>query len=135
LIIYSTEPSIDYWLETRENFSIGLQEISIYCKNSGESVGDFNLRIEFTNVVFSNQTKMPYELVNDAIVKIRFSLDKNESQQKKIYFKIPDNIKSFKINLKCEKLSLFLKSNPKFSTELIYSWFEEKFVFMRNIPF
>ena len=78
---------------------------------------------------------MPYELVNDSIVKIGFSLDKNESQQKRIYFTIPDNIKSFKINLKCEKVSLFLRSNPKYSTELIYSWFEEKFVFMRSVPF
>ena len=75
---------------------------------------------------------MPYELVNDSNVEVRFLLHKGESQQKKIYFTIPDNIKSFKINLDCEKESLFLKSNPVFPTELMYSWFDEKYAIIKN---
>ena len=96
-------------------------------------MGIFKLELFFVNAFFPNQTEMPYELVGDSGVVVNFSLHKGEAQEKKIYFSIPETMKSFKINLKCEKVSLFLRSNPKYPTELIYSWFDEKFIFIRNV--
>jgi len=134
LIVRVTEASIDYWLVTQEKFLPGLNSVSLGCENVGESDGEFKLVLKFTNVLFSNQTEMPYEGFDDSTVKVRFSLHKGELQEKRIYFTIPDNMKSFKIALICEKISLCLRSNPPDSTEFIYSWFNESYGFMRAIP-
>lgn len=129
--IETTEASIDYWMEKRESFSKGLNSITIYCKNWGESDGDFELKLEFINAYFSNQTEMPYRQVDESTVEVRFLLHKSESHQKKIYFTIPDDTKSFIIKLDCEKISPFLKSNPMFPTELMFSWYNDGNVFYR----
>ena len=121
LIIETTEASIDYWMELREAFTKGSNSITIYCKNVGESDGDFKLKLEFFNP-FSRQTELPYTEVNDSTIEVRFLLHKGESKQETIFFTIPDNVSDFAIKLDCVKISPLLKSNPKFPTELIYSY-------------
>ena len=131
--IGTTQPSIDYWLKEREIFTKGLNSITIYCKNGGESDGDFYLKLEFVNASFSNQTEKPYAQVDSSTVKIRFLLHKGESSQKTIYFTIHENVNFFYMKLKCEKISLILKSNPMYPTELYYSWLEEENTFLRTM--
>jgi hypothetical protein len=121
LIIETTEASIDYWMELREAFTKGSNSITIYCKNVGESDGDFKLKLEFFNP-FSRQNELPYTEVNDSTIEVRFLLHKGESKQETIFFTIPDNVSDFAMKLDCVKISPLLKSNPKFPTELIYSY-------------
>lgn len=121
LVIETTEASIDYWMELREAFTKGSNSITIYCKNVGESDGDFKLKLEFFNP-FSRQTELPYTEVNDSTIEVRFLLHKGESKQETIFFTIPDNVSDFAMKLDCVKISPLLKSNPKFPTELIYSY-------------
>ena len=121
LVIETTEASIDYWMELREAFTKGSNSITIYCKNVGESDGDFKLKLEFFNP-FSRQTELPYTEVNDSTIEVRFLLHKGESKQETIFFTIPDNVNDFAMKLDCVKISPLLKSNPKFPTELIYSY-------------
>ena len=108
-------------MELREAFTKGSNSITIYCKNVGESDGDFKLKLEFFNP-FSRQNELPYTEVNDSTIEVRFLLHKGESKQETIFFTIPDNVSDFAMKLDCVKISPLLKSNPKFPTELTYSY-------------
>ena len=129
--IQTTEASIDYWMENQKSFPKGLNSITIYCKNGGESDGNFKLKLEFINASFSNQTEMPYSQIDESTVDVTFLLHKSESNQKKIYFTIPDNTTSFSIKLDCDKITLFMKSNPMFPNELMFWWENEINAFNR----
>jgi len=122
LIIESTEASIDYWMEKQEKFTKGSNSITIFCKNVGMSDGDFKLKLEFFNPTSSPQTELPYMQVNDSTIEVRFLLHKGESKQETIFFTISENVSHFAIKLDCVKISPLLKSNPKFPTELLYSY-------------
>ena len=122
LIIETTEASIDYWMEKPEAFVKGSNSITLYCKNVGESDGDFKLKLEFLNPSSLKQTELPYIEVNDSKVEVRFLLHKGESKQETIFFTIPENVSHFAMKLYCVKVSPLLKSNPKFPTELTYSY-------------
>jgi hypothetical protein len=121
LIIETTEASIDYWMEKPDTFKKGSNSITLYCKNVGETDGDFKLKLEFFNPS-SKQTDLPYIKVNDPTVEVRFLLRKGESKQETIFFIIPDNVSQFAMKLDCVKISPLLKSNPKFPTKLTYSY-------------
>ena len=123
--VETTEASIDYWLENRETFTKGLNSVTIYCKNGGGADGKFRLRLTFVNASFSNQTKKPYIQVDNSTVKIPFLLHKGESNQKRVYFTTNENVDEFSMKLSCIKISLFLKSNPRYPRELRYEWNEE----------
>ena len=121
-----TQPSIDYWLEKPQPFIRGLNSITIYCKNGGESDGDFCLVVTFINASFSNQTEQPYLQVDNTTVKIRFLLHKMEQNEKKIYFYVNETVETFSIHLSLEKINWYdiLKPNPRYPTELEYEWNE-----------
>jgi hypothetical protein len=121
LIIETTEASIDYWMEKPDAFTKGSNSITLYCKNVGESDGDFKLKLEFFNPS-SKQTDLPYIEANYPTVEVRFMLRKGESKQETIFFIIPDNVNHFAMKLDCVKISPLLKSNPKFPTQLTYSY-------------
>lgn len=123
--IETTQASIDYWLEKRETFSKGLNSITIYCKNGGETDGDFRLVLTFVNASFSNQTEKPYVQVDNSTAKFRFLLHKDETNQKRVYFTIHENVERFSIQLSFEKISPILKPNPMYPTALEYKWNEE----------
>jgi len=130
LIIETTEASIDYWMEKPDAFTKGSNSVTLYCKNVGESDGDFKLNLEFFNPS-PKQTDLPYIEVNDPTVEVRFLLRKNESKQETIFFIIPDNVSHFAMKLECVKISPLLKSNPKFPTELTYSYKDDADAFWR----
>jgi len=124
--IESTRASIDFWMEKEETFTKGLNSITIYCKNGGETDGEFYLVLTFVNASFSNQTALPYSQVDNSTVKFRFLLHKGESNQKALHFYVNETDR-FSIQLSLEKLSFFdvLKPNPMYPTELEYDWNEE----------
>lgn len=125
--IETTRASIDYWLEKPQTFTKGLNSITIYCRNGGETDGDFYLVLTFVNASFSNQTAQPYAQVDNSTVKCRFLLHKGESHQKTIYFYTNETEDKFSIQLSLEKLNWYdvLKPNPIYPTELEYEWNEE----------
>ena len=123
--IETTQASIDYWIEKQETFAKGLNSITIRCSNGGEADGDFYLKLKFANASFSNQTEKPYLLVDNSTVKCRFGLHKGESNLKRVYFSIHENVRSFSIQLSLIKISYFLKSNRVYPTQLKYEWNEE----------
>jgi hypothetical protein len=131
LIIEQNEASIDYWMEKREVYTKGSNSITLYCKNVGESDGDFKLKLEFFNPSSLKETELPYIKVNDSTVEVSFSLHKGESKQETIFFTIPENVGRFAMKLDCVKTSPLLKSNPKFPTELTYSYNDDANAFWR----
>ena len=128
--VETTQPSIDYWLQKPETFSVGLNSIIIYCKNGGATDGSFRLVLHFINVSFSNQTAQPYTLADNSTVKFRFLLHKGESNQKRVYFTIHENVDGFSIELSLEKISTFLKPNPMYPRALEYKWNEQENIFV-----
>jgi len=127
--IDSTQASIDYWLQKPPTLTAGENSITMYCKNGGQADGSFNLVLHFVNASFSNQTTMPYTVVDNSTMKCGFTLHKDESNQKKVYFTIHENVTSLSIELSLEKRSTFLKQNRMYPTALEYKWDEEKGVF------
>ena len=124
--------SIDYWLEKRETFVVGLNSITIYCKNGGKLDGDFKLKLRFVNASFSNQTTKPYTQVDNSTVKIRFLLHEDESNQKTVYFTIHEKVNGFSIKLSAGKTNFFgvEKLNPMYPTKLEYKWNEQENIFV-----
>ena len=126
--INTTQPSIDYWLQKQDTLTKGSNSVIIYCKNGGESGGEFDLILEFVNASFSNLTEQPFTQVAST-VRVRFLLHKGESNSKKIYFTTPEKT-GFYLKLRSEKISFFLNSNPMFPTELRYNLNEYETTFL-----
>jgi len=126
--IQITQASIDYWLEKPEAFTADFNSISVYCKNGGETDGDFNLIVTFVNASFSNRTVKPYTQVDNSTAKFRFLLHKGESNQKIVYFTIHENVEGFLIQLSAEKSNFYdiVKLNPMYPTKLEYRWNEQE---------
>lgn len=72
---------------------------------------------------------MPYTLVDNSTVKSGFTLHKDKSNQKQVYFTTHENVTSLSIELSLEKRSTFLKQNRMYPTLLEYKWDEEKGAF------
>jgi len=125
--IQTNQASIDYWMEKKQTFTEGLGWFTVYCKNGGGMDGDFNLVLTFTNVTFSNQTELPYAVVDNSTVKFRYVLHKGESAQKTIYFSI-NQAESFSLALSLEKISFWdmLKPNGMYPNSLEYHWNEQE---------
>lgn len=132
LTIEKTRASIDYWLQKRQTFTVGLNSITIYCKNGGKIDGDFKLKLRFVNASFSNQTAKPYTQVDNSTVKMRFLLHEGESNQKTVYFTTHNNVSGFSIKLSMEKTNFFgiEKPNPMYPTKLQYKWNEQEITFV-----
>ena len=127
--IDSTQPSIDYWLQKPPTFIAGVNSITMYCRNGGQTDGSFDLVLHFVNASFSNQTTMPYTQVDNSTVKFGFTLHKDKSNQKQVYFTTHENVTILSIELSLEKRSTFLKQNRIYPTLLEYKWDEEKGAF------
>lgn len=128
--IQSTQASIDFWLEKPPVLVKGVNHITVYCENGGGMDGDFYLTISFTNAVFSTQTELPYTMVNDSTVKVKFVLHPDDANQKTIYFFVNETADvSIKLSLEKASLIQFLKPNDLFPTKLTYQWNGEKQVF------
>jgi hypothetical protein len=121
--IETTRASIDYWMDTPQAFSKGLNTITIYCKNGGGTDGNFYLDLRFVNASFSNQTLQPYSRTDDSTTRFPFLLHKGESYQKSVYFLVNET-ESFSLQLSYAKMSSFdvSKSNPLYATALEYEW-------------
>jgi hypothetical protein len=133
--IQSTQASIDYWLQKPDTLSPGLNSIIVHCKNGGGMDGDFNLVIKFTNATFSRQTELPYTVVDDATVKLKFVLHKGDSNEKVLYF-IANESESISISVSLESASFieFIKANALFPTHLPYQWNPELRVYNCTNP-
>ncbi len=121
--IQSTQASIDYWLQKPNTLMPGLNSITVYCRNGGGMDGDFNLIVKFTNATFSQQTDLPYTLVDNSTVKIKFVLHQGDSNEKTIYFDV-NQTQGFSISVSLEKASYteFIKANALFPTNVPYLW-------------
>lgn len=126
------QASIDYWLEKPETFTLGLNSITIYCKNGGKIDGDFKLKLRFVNASFSTKTAKPYTQVDNSTMKTRFLLHEGESNQKTVYFTTHNNVSGFSIKLSMEKTNFFgiEKPNPMYPTKLEYEWNEQENIFV-----
>jgi hypothetical protein len=85
LVIETKEASINYWMEKQEKFTKGANSITVYCKNVGESDGDFKLKLEFFKPPSPTPNGLPYTENNDSTVEVRFFLHKGESKQETIF--------------------------------------------------
>ncbi|MFB3890188.1 MAG: hypothetical protein ACE14S_11915 [Candidatus Bathyarchaeia archaeon] len=124
--IQSTQASIDFWLEKPATLTQGVNHLTVYCRNGGGMDGDFNLVLTFTNASFSNQTEMPYTLMDDSTVKLKFVLHKDGEAEKTIYFTVDRDTTGISVQLNLERTNflqfLFLKANALFPTQLSYQW-------------
>jgi hypothetical protein len=122
--VQSTQASIDYWLQRPDNFTQGLNQITVYCKNGGGMDGDFYLVVKFTNATFSTQTAMPYS-VDDShtTAKLKFTLHKDDSSSRTVYFWLNET-QGFAVSVSLESASLieFIKANDLYPTDLAYVW-------------
>ncbi len=123
--IQSTQASIDYWLQQQESYTLGINQITVYCKNGGGMDGDFNIVLKLNNATFSKQTQMPYTIVDDSTVKIKFVLHEGDSIEKTIFLNSTTE-QDFRINIDLERTSLiqFLKPNAMYPTQISYRWNE-----------
>jgi hypothetical protein len=119
--IQSTQASIDYWFEQPATLTAGLNHVSVYCRNGGGSDSDFYLAVKFGNAAFSSQKEMPYTKMDDATVKIKFVLHKEDSSQRTIYF-TTNTTDSVTITLTLQSINplQFLKANDLYPTQLTY---------------
>jgi len=120
--------SIDYWLEKREPLTVGLNSITLYCKNGGKLDGDFKLKLRFVNASFSNSTAKPYTYIDNSTVSFRFLLHSDESNEKRVYFTIHNETNGFSLELSADKTNIFgiEKLNPMYPVELRYEWNEQQ---------
>ncbi len=133
--VESTQASIDYWLQRPDTLTQGLNHITVYCKNGGGMDGDFYLVVKFTNATFSTQTSMPYSTDDNATVKLKFTLHKDDNNSRTVYFNVnqTDNV-LVAVSLESASLIEFIKANAMYPTQLTYEWNDGLQVFNCTSP-
>lgn len=96
--------------------------IIIYCANTGETTGDFNLTVEFVNATFSAATQQPYTQINTASAEFRWNLKAGDSASKNVYFSIDHNVNGFSISLSIHSNQASLKTIAEPPNFLQYKW-------------
>ncbi len=96
--------------------------IVIYCDNSGNTFGDFNLIIQFVNATFSAITDQPYTKINATSAEFRFDLKAGNPASKDVYFSIDPAANSFSISLSIHSNQGSLKTIAEYPYFLQYKW-------------
>jgi hypothetical protein len=103
-VVWSTEPTIEYWLIANPSYSAaGDNAVTVKCQNTGQFAGTFNLDLEFRNAAFSAQTSQPYTLLGSEKAMFTYTLQPGETQSKEVYFNIDGNATDFYLYLSFEQ--------------------------------
>ena len=108
-IVWSTAASVDYWLLPDYSYSAVIDNaVTVYCENTGSTLGTFNLKIEFTNAEISDKTNQPYEQLDSETAKFTYTLQPNQKQTTQVHFTVNSDATDFYITLSGENGGNFL---------------------------
>jgi len=99
---------VDYSIDARGlRFYPGeVNEISVYCSNSGDRACSFYLVLSSVNASFPAQTQQTYLQINNTMVKVPFLLHERWSSMsadsKPVFFTIDENVTGFSFSLSLE---------------------------------
>jgi hypothetical protein len=103
-VVWSTEPSIEYWLIADPTYSAaGDNAVNVKCQNTGQSAGTFNLNLEFRNAAFSAQTSQPYTLLGSEKAQFTYTLQPGEAKSTEVHFTINVDATDFYLYLTFEQ--------------------------------
>jgi len=131
----ANEPVIYYSLSSTSFFqnTTGVENyITVYCANTGKTVGDFNLIIQFVNATFSATTQQPYTQINANSAELSFGLTAGNSTSKDVYFSINSNVNGFSISLSIHSSQAPLKTVAEYPDFLQYTWSVNDFQLVKN---
>lgn len=94
--------------------------VDIYCYNSGNIDGYFNLTLSLVNATISEQTQVPYEQVKDNCFSIAYELPKAGDSEETVNYIVNPNATSFSILLSIIKVSSPMTSAPHYPIQLEY---------------
>ncbi|HYA78635.1 MAG TPA: hypothetical protein VEF91_07970 [Verrucomicrobiae bacterium] len=123
--VKANEPIIYYSLSSTPFFfnTTGAENyIIVYCANTGNAAGDFNLIIKFVNATFSAITEQPYTEINPTSTEFPWDLIAGNSTSKDVYFSIAPTVNSFSISLSIHSNQASLKTIGEYPDFLQYSW-------------
>jgi hypothetical protein len=112
-LVWSVEPSIDYWLMANQTYpALGTNTVTITCQNDGDFAGTFSLKIQFGSAEFSNQTHQPYTQLDSRSAQFTYTLQPGERQTTPVYFTINNGASDFYIDLHFQQsgLNFFVKA-------------------------
>ena len=112
-----------FWNFTGGYNSTGaINSIPINGYNSGNKTQDFNIVISFVNATISTAKNQPYILNNSTSAEFRMVLSSNESAREQVYFNIDRNVASYSIKLSVHGNQGYLKANPVYPTNVVFSY-------------
>lgn len=123
----------DQWITRYNDEPFNGAFTTVHCVNMGLWEGAFSLVLTFTNAKVSPETPQPYQQVSGTVVKLSYTLQKDEEQDTVVYFTIGENVTSFSIKLELEPAQLFIRSiNNDGQTVIDYIWSPQDNAFIPN---
>ena len=117
-IIYYSLSSTPFFFNTTgtENY------ITVYSANTGKTVGDYNLIINFVNATFSAIKEQTYTEINAASAEFTWDLNAGNQTTQYVYFSIDPAVSSFSISLSIHSNQSPLKTIGESPDFLQYKW-------------
>jgi hypothetical protein len=122
-VVWSTGPTIEYWLMTNQTYSAtGNDAVTVKCRNTGQLAATFSLNLEFGNAAFSTQTSQPFTQLNGETVQFTFTLQPGETQSTLVCFTIDRNATDFYLDLSFQQSggNFLVKAEPGGVTSTSY---------------